>query len=268
MCTFVLLHRSWILRSLNYTKACGNSVYKFENSTFLGTGKTRTMAAAIYEIVRNTQKYALVCAQSNAACDEITLRLKEMLNDGEMIRVYAKTFNEKLLDERIAPISNFRENSFTLPSLRYLYQFRVIVCTLITAGCFARARGEAEFDSTHFDYVFIDEAASMQETMTFIPIAGVCSDPDKVNCQIVLAGDPHQLDAVVKSENATKLGYKRSFMEFLFNQKRFERDSKGNYNPNHIVQLKKNYRSHPAIIHVSNTLFYEGVLEAAAPSGN
>lgn len=236
------------------------------NRIFSGTGKTKTMVAAIQEIVRTTQKYILVCAQSNAACDEIAIRLSQVLEDGELMRVFAKSYNKKLLDERIAKISNLREDlgegSFIIPCLAYLYQFRVIICTILTAGCMTRAREERDFKSSHFDFVFIDEAACVQESMTMIPIAGVCSDPGKIHSQIVLAGDPHQLDAVVKSEYAMNLGYNTSFMEYLFKQTCYQRDS------NRIVQLKKHYRSNSTIMHIINQLFYGGLLEAAAPSGN
>lgn len=35
----------------------------------------------------------------------------------------------------------------------------------------------------------------------------------------------------------------------------------------HIVVLTKNYRSHPSILNVPNSLFYEGMLEAVGNSG-
>lgn len=46
----------------------------------LGTGKTKVIVAAIEEIVRNkaTENFVLVCASSNAACDEIFERLMEV----------------------------------------------------------------------------------------------------------------------------------------------------------------------------------------------
>lgn len=233
----------------------------------LGTGKTRTMVAAIREIVHTTQKNILVCAQSNTACDEITLRLRQVLKNEEMLRVYAKSFNKRSIDEKIAPISNLRADSIVIPSLEDLYQFRVIICTILTAGCFTRVREESYYDPSHFDYVFVDEAACVPESVTLIPIAGVCSSPDKIHSQIVLAGDPLQLDAVVKSKYAAKLGYNVSFMEYLFKQTCYKRDSNGDFNPKRIVQLKKNYRSHPAIIYMPNQLFYDGVLEAVASTG-
>lgn len=40
-----------------------------------GTGKTKTLVAAIEQIVRTTDQNVLVCASSNAACDEIAVRL-------------------------------------------------------------------------------------------------------------------------------------------------------------------------------------------------
>lgn len=38
------------------------------------------------------------------------------------------------------------------------------------------------------------------------------------------------------------------------------------FDPRYIVQLTKNYRNHPEILQITNELFYEGVLEAKAPS--
>lgn len=83
----------------------------------------------------------------------------------------------------------------------------------------------------------------------------------------MLAGDPKQLDAVTKSGYAAKLGYKTSFMEHLFERQLYKRNSAtGNYNKMYITQLVKNYRSHPAILHIPNVLFYDNKLQARAPS--
>lgn len=233
-----------------------------------GTGKTRTLVATIQEIVRSTSKYVLVCAQSNSACDEITLRLLPLLKDNEILRIYATSYKKESLDKKIAPISNLTKDGFQFPSLKYIYQFRVIICTICTAGCISRARNDNDFDSKHFGFVIIDEAGCVPEITSLIPIAGVCTDPGQVHSKIILSGDPKQLDAVAKSKFAIQLGYKTSFLEFLFNQRCFKRNSNGHYSPNRVVQLLKNYRSHAAIIHVPNELFYGGVLEAAASSGS
>lgn len=51
---------------------------------FKGTGKTRTLIAAIQEIIRSSDKYVLVCAASNSACDELCERLLNVLTVNEV----------------------------------------------------------------------------------------------------------------------------------------------------------------------------------------
>lgn len=124
------------------------------------------------EIVRSTEKYVLVTANSNDACDEIAQRLVKVLKEDEIFRLYAQTYDCEKVPKSIVPISNMKEN-FKLPSLRYLYQYRVVVSTLITAGNLTRARGEDNhFDAKHFSFIFIDEAASAQCSALMVPIAG------------------------------------------------------------------------------------------------
>lgn len=68
------------------------------------------------------------------------------------------------------------------------------------------------------------------------------------------------------SKYAKELGFKCSFMEFLFNQNCYTRQN-GEYNPLYIVQLLRNYRNHPTILSICNELFYEGILKADASIG-
>lgn len=141
-----------------------------------GTGKTRTLVAAIEEIVRSTTKSVLVCANSNSACDEITERLIDVLHFGEMFRIYAKSYDVRKINGRIKPFCNWLKEEFRYPSLEFLYQFRVLVCTLSTSGCLTRACEDVSFDSGHFSHIIIDESASTHETVTMIPIAGKTFD--------------------------------------------------------------------------------------------
>lgn len=84
----------------------------------------------------------------------------------------------------------------------------------------------------------------------------------------MLAGDPKQLDAICKSNVAAKLGYKISLMERLFNRPLYQRHPTTNkYNSKYITQLTQNYRSHKAILHAPNVLFYDETLEAKASDG-
>lgn len=239
--------------------------HESSENIFSGTGKTRVVVAAVHEIVRTTDKNVLICAQSNAAVDEITLRLLKYLEKEDIFRIFAKSMEKAVVDPLIVPISNAK--NFEVPDLAFLYQFRVIVCTLSTATIFSRARHDRDFDSTHFSYTFIDEAACVSQSMTLMPIAGVSTDCKMMHSKIILAGDPNQLEPVVKSTYAIELGFQRSLMEYLFNQKCYRKNPlKRDFNPKHIVQLKQNYRSHPSILHIANRLFYDNMLQAAASS--
>lgn len=148
----------------------------FKNCSFpiQGTGKTRTLVASIEQIVLLTSKHVLVCAQSNTACDEIAERLTTVLGEEELFRLYAKTFDVCKLNPLLAPYSNWTGTEFHYPSLQFLLKFRVLVCTLCTAGTLTRAGISAK----HFSYVFIDESVSAFETMTMIPIAGTVFSVD------------------------------------------------------------------------------------------
>lgn len=139
------------------------------------------MVAAIEQIVRTTNQNVLVCAMSNTACDEITERLLDVLEIGELYRLYAKSFKRHKINCKnvsIQKISNYDLNYIRYPPLKYLYKFRVIICTLVSASCFTRAKVDKICKPNHFGYVIIDECASASETMSLIPIAGkisICS---------------------------------------------------------------------------------------------
>lgn len=139
-----------------------------------GTGKTRTLVAGILEIIRTTDDCVLVSAGSNAACDEITERLVNGLRNGELLRIYAKSHSTSMVSDTIRPVSNQMGDAFQIPPLEYINKFRVVVCTLTIASCFARSHENHVFKSNHFGYVFIDEAASVSEPLTMTAIAGFC----------------------------------------------------------------------------------------------
>lgn len=141
--------------------------------------------AAIEQIVRTTKTNVLVCTMSNAACDEITERLIDVLQENELFRFYAKSYKFERISPRIKRVSNFYNNRICYPCLQYLYKFRVFVCTLCSAGCLTRAREDRDiWKSNHFGYVFIDEAASAHETMSLIPIAGKIFHPKFIGATI------------------------------------------------------------------------------------
>lgn len=167
-----------------------------------------------------------------------------------MLRMYSVSFELEKLSSAIKPFCNLHGDEFKYPSLKDLYEYRVLICTLSTAGCMTRARHDINFQPHHFDYIFIDECASAHETMSLIPIAGnifrklkmrivsmllfcnfcsiliagLCTSPRIIHANIVLIGDPKQLDAVTKSDWSIKLGFKTSWFEHLFNLPLYQRN--------------------------------------------
>lgn len=143
------------------------------NSITIGTGKTKTLVAAIEQIVRTTRKKILVCAMSNAACDEITERLLNGPTKQKIYRLYAVSFNTDNISSSIKQACNLSGEKLYKPELSTLYQYQVLICTLSTASCMSVTNADSMvYRADHFQYVFIDECASSHETMTLIPICG------------------------------------------------------------------------------------------------
>lgn len=110
------------------------------------------------------------------------------------------------------------------------------------------------------------ENNSFKSNNHFVGLLGTISG--SVSANIILIGDPKQLDAVTKSDWSIKLGFKTSWFEQLFNMPLYSRHGQtGEYNKTYITQLVKNYRSHPAILKVPNELFYENQLKAMVSPG-
>lgn len=110
-----------------------------------GTGKTKTLVAAIEEILLEPQKlnHVLVCANSNNACDEIAERLLKVLPKEEILRLYAVSHSTKKINERLRDISNWE-----------------------------KAHTDPRFKAEHFSHIMVDESACTHETMTMVSIAG------------------------------------------------------------------------------------------------
>ncbi|XP_063387699.1 RNA helicase Mov10l1-like [Cydia fagiglandana] len=109
------------------------------------------------------------------------------------------------------------------------------------------------------DHEFIDEAAQASEPASLIPLCGLLQPGGA----LVLAGDPQQLGPVVISREASKLGLGVSLMERLKRDCALYSDERRD--PNYIMMLKKNFRSHRDILSIPDELFYHGQLEAMAP---
>lgn len=234
-----------------------------------GTGKTLLISASIVQIVKTTDKNVLVCAMSNNAADELAIRISEELDQHQMLRLYSLSRPIGKVPGKLRRYANIRPDqegidNVYLPALVDLYGYRVIVVTLVSSTIFARICTQEGFSASHFGFVFCDESANAAETSCLIPIAGVCTSEGRVNTQIIIAGDTQQLKPIV-CEETKRLGHDISYMERLSTKPIYKRNYITNeYNNQYTIMLTHQYRSHAAIMDVSNRVFYNGELVAAA----
>lgn len=139
-----------------------------------GTGKTKTLVEAICQISTSIpSSFILVCAPSNAAADELALRINRNLHntcpfDHQVLRVYSKNYRSmRKIDRELVSFSNYCLG--TCPN--NIGKYKIVVATLITAGSlhFPMDRGH---EIPRFTHIFVDECGSATESTMLIPLAG------------------------------------------------------------------------------------------------
>lgn len=224
--------------------------------------------ALIEQIVRTTKENVLFCAPTNAACDEITHLLTRILQAGEFYRFYATSNKFMKTKQQVLDVSNFTGTSVSYPPLSTLYKYRVVTCTLESAGFLTRARNDNYWNGQNFRNIVIDDAATVHETVTFIPIAGLCTSKKKIHAKVILSGDFKQLGPATRSNFRIEMGYNKSWLAYLCRTKLYSRNEEtGKLNDSFITFLDKNYRSHPQILHIPNELCYENAMQSLAKTG-
>ncbi|KAF9226240.1 P-loop containing nucleoside triphosphate hydrolase protein [Gyrodon lividus] len=216
------------------------------------TGKTITIVEAMKQILTHKPcTRILAIAPSNSAADLIALRLISFLRPHELFRLYAPSRREDQVPHELLPYTCKRDGHFTPPPVRTFEQFRVVVCSCVSASIpygIGVPRG-------HFDYIFVDEAGQATEPEVMIGIRSMSNNETNV----VLSGDPLQLRPVIRSGVVRELGLEKSFLERLI--------ALDAYDPmachgKTIVKLVRNFRSHPAILAFPNERFYGQELQA------
>ncbi|XP_058836477.1 putative helicase mov-10-B.1 [Topomyia yanbarensis] len=229
-----------------------------------GTGKTTTLVEAIAQICTlcPTSKI-LVSASSNFAANELTERLLGIIPDVRIFRYFSRSIERKRseIKRNILKVSNMVRGKCRDPYYEDIYQSRVVLCTLTTAGRLV----QANISTNDFNYVFIDEAGSAKEISTLVSIVGIATSGSTIKASVVLAGDPKQLGPVIQYDLLNQTTHGVSMMERMMNLEMYERSlDTGKYDPIFITQLCDNYRSHQALLELSNRMFYDGQLRAKA----
>ncbi|EDW17931.2 probable RNA helicase armi [Drosophila mojavensis] len=242
-----------------------------------GTGKTVTLVETILQLVRNVPgARLLVGTPSNSSADLITKRIidSKALNHGDFVRLVSQNQVEKdLVSPDLAPycatvdigsIDATHDSMIVTDAglklrcqAKFLGKHRITISTCTTLGNFI----QMEFDPDHFTHVLIDEAGQCTEPETMVPIVLLA----KERSQVILAGDPYQLQAIVTSRYSSEMGLNVSFLERLLQTPPYRRDLQrfphsSGYNPCVLTKLLYNYRALPSIMSVYSKLFYDNEL--------
>lgn len=160
-----------------------------------------------------TRDNILVCTNANAICDEIALRLIQLVPSRFIYRLYSPAIRVKSVPSALRSMSNVRQNA--LPDVSQILSKRVIICTMSIAGRLVQAN-ITQHRPKHFAYLFIDDCTNAQEPTSLIPLM-VCSEMGHVTAKVILCGDPKQMKPVVRSEMAQKLGL-GSYQPLIYSQ--------------------------------------------------
>ncbi|KAJ8969710.1 hypothetical protein NQ314_001624 [Rhamnusium bicolor] len=223
-----------------------------------GTGKTVTIIELVLQIVRLIpQSRLLITAPSNSASDLIAMRLIEsgVLKPGDMVRLVSHNYAlSDLIPINLVPycaVGSFAKDGTTDNEV---YNSKIQYAGQLYA---------MNFPKGHFSHIIVDEAAQASEPEVLIPLAFL----DKSSGQVVLAGDPMQLGPVVLCKISAECGLNDSYLERLISRFPYLRDPDGfpnnnGYDPRLVTKLLHNYRSLPAILKLSSSLFYNDELIA------
>ena len=220
-----------------------------------GTGKTRLLARAAYEILKFPKTKVLICAHHQASVDTFVDILGDIIDNDEMVRVIPNKSYRSLVRDKYPHIF--------VPKFHNDYSGkRLIITTLGTLRIYTR-----------FSHILIDEGAQTREP----EIVGPLRFAHKWT-KIVVAGDHLQvciLDIIcvmpksyvielqvgpqllVLGEVAQTCGLAVSLLERLHDlyMKLGEPAQK------HVASLLTNYRSQSGILMLPSSLFYGSILQ-------
>jgi helicase MOV-10 len=255
-----------------------------------GTGKTTTVIESVLQAVRclGSSFRVLCCAPSNTAADLLCERLSKELPKNRLFRAMAVSRQQSLVSPAVLEFCKMEGDDFVMPPLEDFIKFQVVVATLAKA---AKLPVELGIKRGSFDLIVVDEAGHATEPEIIGAIGRILDTNPNRPGQLVLAGDHQQLGPITHSDIATKYGLATSFLQRLtarplyssFHDGGVNGDNNGvvqttlslaqlslkpaegkTYNPAVLTKLVKNYRSHPDILELPNTLFYGGELEVCA----
>ncbi|XP_055344639.1 uncharacterized protein LOC129592592 isoform X2 [Paramacrobiotus metropolitanus] len=216
-----------------------------------GTGKTKTAVAIIRSLLQDPLAKILVCAPSNVAIDDLTLKTATADRGLKILRLLPHGRDIACVNrdvEQYTVNSKFRREfpDFSEPEPWRIRRFELecveqaqIVCTTCNSA------GLNCLSKVSFPYVLIDEAAQGMEPECLVAITRACE-------KLILIGDAEQLGAVVRFPNLQGSQLMTSLFERLWG---------ADHCPANVrVTLTQQYRMHPAISMMVSQITYEDQL--------
>ena len=162
-----------------------------------GSGKTRTMATAIVELLKRMDTEGgpeckiLICTHSNSAADHYIedfidpfLRTYETSREHMLIRVNWELRYTASVSRTVLNYCEVKDGRFVQPTKDKIQKYSMVVSTLVTADILTLL----DLPRDHFTHIFIDEAAQAMEVEAIIPLA--LKGPAT---KVILAGDHLQV---------------------------------------------------------------------------
>lgn len=235
-----------------------------------GTGKTTLAASIIYNMFHETKAPILVCAPSNSAVDNLT---EKLMNTGlNLVRVVSYTGYGRLpnLIKRVTLLQKVLTNPAVGPN--FIYQAKLLLHTnhhleaeemmdyndkldnyqndvlaeadVVLCTCTMTNRDIIKNIASKFQFALIDESTQAIEPDCLLPF-------ELNSGHVALLGDHMQLGPIVKSSKLKESTFAKSL---------FERLVDNGFKP---FLLGIQYRMHPKLYELPNSLFYDNSVESS-----
>jgi helicase MOV-10 len=271
-----------------------------------GTGKTKTLVETAMQMLNSTNvAHILICAPSEAAADTLALRLKRYVSTKQLLRLHRPGRADNEVPRELIQYCYMENDMFSLPPFKALMAYNIVVCSCQDAAILAEARltnsdlyniesnmlsafhreDKPPSPSLHWVALLIDEAAQATEVDVLPAVSVVCPPSeypmDRLQPRFVMAGDDNQLGPRTASRDPR---FATSLFARLFDRPLYKSHplSRSNIKPSAappvlkksilpiafppFTNLIRNYRSHPAILSVPSSVFYNDTLIPEAPT--
>lgn len=271
-----------------------------------GTGKTKTLVEIAMQLLNTTEvKHMLICAPSEAAADTLAMRMGRYLTPKELLRLNRPNRADNEVPRELLPYCYIQEDMFYLPPFKELLAVSVVVTSCRDAVILVEAHlknadlwnlerdlvsalhpeDEPPIPSLHWGALLVDEAAQATEIEVLPALSIICPPyayPQyHTQPRMVMAGDEYQLGPRTTSHDPA---LSTSLFTRLFSQPLYANHplSRSNIKPSSgppvlkrsmlpilyapFANLIRNYRSHPSILSVPSSLFYNNTLIPEAPT--